>query len=156
MILDIREFELNDILKIEKLIGKTIDISFLGYYSKEAREFLKKRVHSARHIKRHAKEGFTCILEDVDKSLIGTGTLINDIITRVYIYPGYQNRGYGKSVMQYLERMAFRNEIRTISLHAMLPALSFYVSLGYVIVEDTSYTINNEIKVFVFKMKKEL
>ena len=53
--------------------------------------------------------------------LIGTGTGRQDHITRVYVLPALQGRGYGSLIMEKLEREAAR-QYAAVQLEASLPA----------------------------------
>jgi len=141
---------------IESLIAKTIDKSFRGYYSEEARTFLKKRVQSIKQIKGSFKFGDVYLFKDNDGNLIGTGSILTSKITRVYLSPEYQHKGYGKTIMRYLENIAIKKGIKTILGDALLTSISFLVSMGWEVIEDTTYSIPNNQKVYMFKMKKDL
>lgn len=145
-----------DIEKIEILIGRTIDISFKGYYSKKAVEFLKKRIHSIKQIKGSFSFGDVYLFYTRENNLIGTGSILTSKITRVYLAPECQHKGFGKIIMRYLENIAIKKGIKEIVLDAMLPAINFYVSLGYDVIDDTTYSIPNNEKIYMFKMKKSL
>ena len=68
------------------------------------------------------------VLED-DGTIVGTGSYKDNHITRVYVLPIYQGKGYGKYIVEQLELLMC--EYEEIYLDASLPACQFYEHLGY-------------------------
>lgn len=70
----------------------------------------------------------------VEGCLAGTGSREGDHITRVYVSPSFQGKGYGTYIIKKLEEEIFSDYGR-IYLDASLPACHLYETLGY----KTSY-----------------
>ena len=81
----IRKFKSSDLDTVRDLIHKTIDINYPSVYSDEAIKYFKD-YHNNKNILKAAKEGYTVVLEK-DNRLIGTATLIDGYITRVFVNP---------------------------------------------------------------------
>ena len=73
----------------------------------------------------------TCVyLFETDSVTVGTGTIHGNEITRVFVLPEFQGRGYGSAIMQKLEDIVFRTH-RIVKLDSSLPAFDMYLKRGY-------------------------
>jgi ribosomal protein S18 acetylase RimI-like enzyme len=149
-----RKFKLSDLDTVRDLIHNTIDISYSRAYNTEAIKYFKN-YHNDKNILKAVKEGYIVVLEK-DNRIIGTGTLIDDYITRVFVNPEFQKQGLGKLLMQKLEAKAFSAGISVIKLDSSLPAKKFYDSLGYKTVRKTFVKVENGKKLDYYKMEKSL
>jgi len=152
--LKIRKFKLSDLDFVRKLIHNTIDISYSRVYSREAIKYFKD-YHINKNILKGSKEGYTIVLEKNNR-IIGTATLIDNYITRVFVNPEFQKQGLGKLLMEKLETKARSAGIRIVKLDSSLPAKKFYDSLGYKTIEKTFVKVENGKKLDYYKMKKRL
>ena len=149
-----QEFKTSDLRVIKRLIDKTIDVCYRGFYNAEAIAFFKEH-HCDNNIIKDAKEGYTIIMEK-ESLIIGTGTIHGDEIKRVFVDPVMQNCGYGKEIMRYLEAKAIENGIMAVKLDASLPAKKFYDSMGYKTLEGTYLEVGNGKRLDYYKMEKAL
>jgi hypothetical protein len=85
----IREFKPSDLAAIGTLIYRTIDASYPAFYCEEAIAFFKHH-HCDSNILKDVKESHTIVLEK-NGQIIGTGTLLDNEIKRVFIDPAFQN-----------------------------------------------------------------
>ena len=69
-------------------------------------------------------------LFEADSAIVGTGTIRENEIARVFVLPEYQGRGYGSLIMQQLEELIFRTH-GTAKLDSSLPAFGMYLKRGY-------------------------
>ena len=76
------------------------------------------------------------VLLDGEK-LVGTGSREDNHITRVFVLPEYQGRGYGRYILDRLEEAVAKN-YDTVQLDASLPAARLYERRGYHTVEHQS------------------
>ena len=88
--------------------------------------------------------------------VIGTGTIIDDHIMRVFVNPKFQKRGFGKLIMSKLEEKATSSGVNKVKLDASLPSKKFYDSLGYKLCEKTYVKLENNKKLYYYKMSKAL
>ncbi len=149
-----RKFKLSDLDTVRDLIHKTIDINYLPFYNAEAIKYFKD-YHNIKNILKAAKEGYTVVLEKGNR-IIGTATLIDNYITRVFVNPKFQKQGFGKLLMQKLETKALVAGTRLVKLDSSLPAKKFYDSLGYKTIRKTFVKVENGKKLDYYKMKKLL
>ncbi|MGB8226626.1 MAG: GNAT family N-acetyltransferase [Sedimentisphaerales bacterium] len=152
--LKIRKFKSSDLDAVRDLIHKTIDINYPRVYSAEAIKYFKD-YHNNKNILKAAKEGYTVVLEKGNR-LIGTATLIDGYITRVFVNPEFQKQGLGKLLMKKLEAKALLAGIRTVKLDSSLPAKKFYDSLDYKTIKKTFVKVENGKKLDYYKMEKRL
>jgi len=149
-----RKFKLSDLDTVRDLIHNTIDISYSKVYNTEAIKYFKD-YHNDKNILKDAKEGYIIVLES-NNQIIGTGTIINDYITRVFVNPEFQKHGFGKLLMEKLETKALSAGISVVKLDSSLPAKRFYDSLGYETIEKTFVEVGNGKKLDYYKMEKSL
>jgi GNAT superfamily N-acetyltransferase len=150
----IRDFNTSDLPVIKNLIDKTIDISYPAFYCDEAIAFFKHH-HCEENISKDAEHGHTVVLEE-DAQIIGTGTILDNEIKRVFIDPAFQKHGFGKLIMSNLEARASSQGIKLVKLDASLPAKRFYDSLGYQTLEKTFTEVTNGERLDYYKMEKLL
>lgn len=152
--ISIREFRSSDLGVVKSLIDHTIDTCYSSVYPKEAVQFFKGW-HCDDRIQKDAKEGYTIVLEK-DNQIIGTGTIVDNQIMRVFVQPALQKRGFGKLIMQKLEEKALSEGISVVKLDASLPSKEFYDSSGYVTLEETFLEVENNKRLDYYKMEKSL
>jgi GNAT superfamily N-acetyltransferase len=152
--ISVREFESTDLAAVKRLIHKTIDTCYSQVYPEEAVRFFKNW-HSNDRILQDAEEGLTIVLEKT-RQAIGTGTIVGDKITRVFVDPALQRRGFGKLIMRKLEDTAISSGIPVVKLDASLPSKNFYDSLGYVTLQATFLEVENGKKLDFYRMEKPL
>ena len=90
-----------DIDIIYNLVQETIRTIYPKYYPNEVVEFFCNH-HCKENIEQDIKDGHVGILID-DDNIVGTGSYVENHITRVYVKPEYQGQGYGSYIIQYLE-----------------------------------------------------
>ncbi len=113
---------------IAGLVQDTVRAVYPRYYLPEIVDAFC-RLHSAEAVLADIRQGgvYGLWLDDV---LIGTGTRQGDHITRVYVAPAFQGRGYGSLVMEKLEQEAAQYT-SAVQLDASLPACRMYERRGY-------------------------
>ncbi len=132
----LREFRRSDLLSVQELILRTIDISLANVYPPSAIRHFKAH-HADEEILADAQEGYTVVLER-DGIIIGTGTLVGKKVTRAYVAPELQGQGLGKRIMSLLEERAEADGLENLFLYSSVTAKRFYESLGYGIEAEKS------------------
>lgn|GEM_PF-69115 len=145
--------EIKDTELIYEMVCDTIRTVYPKFYPVQVVDFFCRH-HSKENIIRDIKEGCSKILYDKGRA-VGTGTVINNHITRVFVRPGLQRQGYGSYIMQCLE-----DEISVsydcAYLDASLPACIFYEKLGYKSVRHESYVLEKGAVLVYDIMEKQL
>jgi GNAT superfamily N-acetyltransferase len=150
----LRKFEKGDLGSAKRLIDRTIDISYAGAYPAEAIAFFKAH-HSQAHILADAESQYVIVLE-TDGEIIGTGTLSDTTIGRVFVEPSLQGLGWGKAIMRRLEDQGRANGIRTVDLSLSLVAKPFYDALGHTTQEERSIPLENDRGLRYYAMIKRI
>lgn len=138
---------------IYNLVQNTIKTIYPKYYPREVVDFFCN-LHSKENIKKDIENGSVGILI-VDGRIIGTGSYEKNHITRVYIKPEYQDRGYGSYIMQHLEEDIARNYDRAC-LDASLPASTIYEHRNYVTIRHEKWKCENDVVLVYEIMEKRL
>jgi GNAT superfamily N-acetyltransferase len=152
--ISIRKFRPSDLSAVKNLIHNTIDVCYSATYPKEAIKFFKV-YHCEESILKGAEEGHAIVLEQDDR-IVGTGSIVDDHIVRVFVEPKYQKLGFGKLIMRKLEAKASWQGINVVNLDASLPSKKFYDLLGYITLEETFLEVENGKRLDYYKMEKPL
>ena len=99
------------------------------------------RLHSIDNITKDIENGKIDVLT-VDGKIVGTGSRTDNHITRVYVLPEYEGKGYSTEIMNHLENEIF-SKYDYCDLDASLPAALFYEHRGYKTVEHKKHDIGD-------------
>lgn len=124
--------------EISELVQKTVRTVYPKYYPQAVADFFAM-FHSKDRISQDILEGKVWVLR-LDGRIIGTGSLEEEHITRVYVLPEFQGKGYGAWIMGELEKEIRKHHDRAV-LDASLPACCFYEKLGYRTVSHQSMSV---------------
>lgn len=69
--------------------------------------------HSEDAIEKDIKNGYVSVLK-IDGTIVATGCFVDNHITRVYVLPEHQKKGYGTFIMKNIEEQIGENLIRHI------------------------------------------
>lgn len=125
----IRKATILDSKKIYKLVQKTIQKVYPRYYPKGAVNFFSNH-HSVEKIQKDIVEGNVYVIEVEDK-IIGTVTINENEINRLFVLPKFRHQGYGTKLFEFAERIITEENFSSIKLHASFAAKKMYLSLGY-------------------------
>ena len=150
------EFKLankNNLEQVYELVQETIKSVYPKYYLPEIVEMFSE-YHCKEHVLQDILARNTYILLQGD-TIVGTGTKQENHITRVYVRPKFQGKGYGTYIMNQLEEL-IRKNYDTIDIDASLPACRLYQRLGYATVDHGIWECKNGVIQVYEIMKKEL
>lgn len=119
----------DNIDEVYELVKYTINYIYPKYYPKGVVDFFRKH-HSRDNILKDIDAGTVGMLVDGGR-LVGTGTYNDNHITRVYVHPRFQGKGYGIYIIRVLER-TIAKQYNEVYLDASLPACKLYERCGYV------------------------
>ena len=117
-----------DFETVKYIIHTTIKEIYPQYYPKGVVEFFLS-YHSSQNIKKALLNNEIFLLSD-EKTIIGTGSINNNEICRVFILPTQQKKGYASALMTTLENLIFKS-YDEIFLDSSLPAYNLYLNRGY-------------------------
>ena len=136
------------------MILKTIDASYIIAYPSSAICRFKKN-HTKTRLVEGAKEGYMVVLERGGR-IVGTGTLMGNKITRVYVAVAEQGRGFGKKIMKALEQHARDSGLESVFLNSSIVAKGFYKHVGYTVEAQKSVEMDDGEQLEYFHMVKSL
>lgn len=139
--------------KIYDIVQQTIKNIYPKYYPAEVVDFFVNH-HNIDAIKLDIQNGNVSALI-VDDVIVGTGSFVDNHITRVYVLPEYQGRGYGKFIMSSIEREIAKKHTK-VFLDASLPAAHIYEKLGYKTIKHEKYSDVNGCVLAYEVMEKKL
>lgn len=119
---------------IEFITRKTIEDIYPHYYARGAVDFFLSH-HSSERILEDIQAQRVVLLYTDSQEAVGTVTIKNNEICRLFVLPQYQKNGYGKKLIEFAEEVISR-QYDMIQLAASLPAKAIYLHRGYVEVES--------------------
>lgn len=150
----IEKFNKNDLDELHSLIIDTVKKCYFEYYPKEAVDYFVSYLNKD-DIENESKNNFVIVLK-INNKIIGTGTLIDTHIKRVFINPISQGNGYGKIIMNTLEEEAKKKGYKIVELHSSLYAKRFYDSIGYKMFKIGKVVVENNEILYFQRMAKSL
>ena len=145
--------EEKDLQDIYNVVQHTVKTIYPKYYPAEVVIFFCE-LHSREAILQDIRKRHVSVLKAEGK-IVGTGCFIENHITRVYVLPAYQNKGYGTFIMKSMEaEIGYKHE--KVYLEASLPAAELYEKLGYATVRHDRCFLENEVVLAYEIMEKKL
>lgn len=142
-----------DLDTVYEIVQNSIKSTYPKYYPNEVVDFFCC-LHSKENILRDIEDNLVGILV-INGKCVGTGCHKDNHITRVYVEPKYQGKGYGTYIMDRLEEYIAK-KASTAVLDASLPASHLYSSRGYKTVEHCKYQVENNVILVYEVMEKNL
>ncbi len=152
--LELRRFRASDLDDVCELVRKTINTSYAAVYPPRVVDFFHD-YHKREIVLSDAVVGHTAVVR-AGRKLVATGTRIGTTVRRVFVRADLQRRGIGGLVMAELEQAAAADGIERLDLSASLPALEFYLRLGYEIVSEEDYEVAPGQHLEYYEMAKQL
>jgi len=104
-----------DIQAVYNVVQHTIKTIYPKYYPMEVVDFFCGH-HSEDAIEKDIKNGYVSVLK-IDGTIVATGCFVDDHITRVYVLPEHQKKGYGTFIMKNIEVQ--NRQIKTGKCHSV-------------------------------------
>lgn len=142
-----------DVEQVYELVQETIQEVYPNYYLKEIVDMFCE-FHSRENVLKDIEAGNTYMLS-VNEKIIGTGTVNENHISRVYVLPEFQKNGYGSFIMGQLEKKIMER-YDDAEIDASLPACRLYAKLGYQTVNHGRWECKNGVIQVYEIMKKQL
>ncbi len=118
----------SDFDTVRVITQTTIRQIYPRYYPAGAVNFFSNH-HSDAHICEDIGAGQVYILNDGGVS-VGTVTIVEDNINRLFILPEYQHKGYGKALLDFAEGKILESYDH-VQIDASFPAKRIYLMRGY-------------------------
>lgn len=143
----------DDLQTIYNVVQHTIKTVYPKYYLVEVVNFFCEH-HSKETIEKDIEKGFVSVLK-IDEKIVATGCFVENHITRIYVLPEYQKKGYGTFIMKTIEAQIGKKYDKAY-LDASLPAAVLYERLGFLTIKHEHYPVENGVVLAYEVMEKEL
>lgn len=131
----------SDIETVKHITVQTINSIYPHYYSCGAVDFFLSH-HNDKNIENDIEKGNVYLYFKSDNQAVGTVTIKENEICRLFVLPDYQGNGYGRELLTFTEKKISENH-STIILDASFPAKAIYLKRGYVSTEFHSIKTEN-------------
>ena len=143
----IRKAVINDFEIVKNITQTTIKSVYPKYYPEGAVNYFLTH-HCDNNIRKDIENGYVYLISD-----IGTVTIKENHINRLFVLPEFQKKGYGKQLMDFAERI-ISEEYKEIVTDASLPAKSLYLKRGYIEIKYNKIETENGDYLCYDEMKK--
>lgn len=126
--MNIRLARVNDLEIIKSITNNTIKTIYPHYYPLGAVAFFISH-HNESNILKDINDQRVYIIA-YEESLIGTVTIKDFEISRLFVLPLYQGKGYGRALLNFSEQL-IAAKYNKIQLDSSLPAKEIYLKRGY-------------------------
>jgi len=141
--MSIRHAEITELSTVERIVRETIREIYPRYYPKGAVEFFLAH-HSTERISSDIEARNVYIFCEYNAP-IGTITVSGNEVSRLFIMPLYQGKGYGGALMDFAEKL-ISESFEFAELHASFPGKQMYLRRGYKEVDyRTAVTENGDV-----------
>lgn len=130
----------SDLEIVKNITVQTIKSIYPHYYPCGAVDFFLSH-HNDKNIENDIENGNVYLCYNNDNEAVGTVTIKENEICRLFVLPDHQGNGYGRELLTFTEKKIFENH-STIILDASLPAKAIYLKRGYISMEF--HTIKTE------------
>ena len=144
---------MEDLQEVHNVVQHTIRTIYPRYYPSEVVDFFCEH-HCKSAISADIEKGYVGVLK-VDGKVIATGCFVENHVTRVYVLPEYEKKGYGTFIIKNIEEQISRKYHKAY-LDASLPAAGFYEKLGFTTTRHEKCPVKNEVMLVYEIMEKEL
>lgn len=124
----IRLAEMTDLESVLQITRDTISKIYSHYYAGGVVDFFLQH-HSKEHVLSDIKNGLVWLLE-ADNCLVGTVTIKENAVNRLFVLPQYQSHGYGSRLMDFAEAK-IAEKFRHVHIDSSLTAKEMYLKRGY-------------------------
>ncbi len=142
-----------ELQSIYGLVQHTIKTIYPKYYPAEVVDFFCEH-HNINAIEQDIDKGYVSVLK-VDDKIVATGSFVDNHITRVYVLPQHEKKGYGTFIVKQIEAKIAEKYDKAY-LDASLPAATLYEKLGYRTIKHEKYPVENGVVLAYEIMEKEL
>ena len=130
----------DDLKTILAITHTTIKTIYPRYYPAGAVQFFLEH-HSDEHVMADISEGKVFLIYEKGEP-VGTVTVSDHNINRLFVLPEHQHKGYGKALLAFAEKKILET-YDYIQMDASLPAKGIYLKRGYKEIEYNIIETNN-------------
>jgi len=130
--MEIIKAQTDDFITVRDITRTTINEIYPRYYPAGAVQFFLAH-HSDEHIRADISEGKVFLL-CVNEEPVGTVTISDNNINRLFVLPAFRHKGYGKMLLDFAEKKILES-YDCVQIDASFPAKQIYIKRGYKEVE---------------------
>lgn len=145
--------KIEDLQSVYDIVQHTIKTIYPKYYPAKVVDFFCG-LHNKDAISKDIEKSYVSVLK-IDGKIVATGCFVDNHITRVYVLPEYQKKGYGTYIIKSIEAQ-ISDKYDKAYLDASLPAAALYEKLGFSTIKHERYPVENEVILAYEIMEKEL
>lgn len=127
--MNIKQAYKDDLQVVKYITAETIKQIYPHYYPKGAVEFFLQH-HNDKNILTDIEAGKVFLYLNDEKQPVGTVSIKENDICRLFVLPEYQGQGYGRKLLDFAESIIAENHDK-ILLDASFPAKKIYLKRGY-------------------------
>lgn len=124
----IRLAEIKELESVLQITRDTISKIYSHYYAIGVVDFFLKH-HSRENVLSDIENGIVWLLEE-DGCMVGTVTIKENAVNRLFVLPKYQSQGYGSQLMDFAEAK-IAEKFNCVHLDSSLAAKEMYLKRGY-------------------------
>lgn len=124
----IRLAELSDLECVLQITHDTISEIYSNYYAEGVVKFFLQH-HSREHVSPDIENGIVWLLEE-NSCMVGTVTVRENAVNRLFVLPQYQSHGYGSRLMDFAEAK-IAEKFDCVHIDSSLAAKEMYLKRGY-------------------------
>jgi len=125
----IRKFQREDAQRVSRLIRKALlEVNSMDY-PKKVIDFMCDRFTPRNLIEISSRRDIYVIVHE--SKVLATGSLSGHEIMTVFVDPGFQGKGIGTKMMDFLEGIAVKKSHMSVKLSSSITAHVFYKKRGY-------------------------
>ena len=144
---------IDELQAVYDIVQHTIKTVYPKFYPVEVVDFFSN-LHSMDAIRNDIENGYLSVLK-IDGKIVATGCFVDNHITRVYVLPEHQKKGYGTYIVKNIEANITLDYDKAY-LDASLPAARLYEKLGFKTTKHEQYPVENGVVLAYEIMEKEL
>lgn len=120
--------EISDLESVLQITHDTISEIYSHYYAEGVVEFFLGH-HSREHVLSDIEDGRVWMMEE-EGNMVGTVTIREDAVNRLFVLPGHQSHGYGSQLMDFAEDK-IAQQFTHVHIDSSLTAKEMYLKRGY-------------------------
>lgn len=132
---EIREAQEEDAADVSLVIVSALRSSNAQAYSKEIIERVEKSFNPSAVAELIGRR--TVFVALMNGKIVGTASLDGKVVRTVFVAPGSQGHGIGRSLMNAVDRAAREAGVEVLSVPSSVNAETFYTELGFIPVRDS-------------------
>ena len=125
-----------DIIETQKMIERTLRISFPKFYPQGSIDYVVEYLNIERLKRRMTTSHFFIV--KIDNKIVGCGGIApyfgsddESILLSIFVDPDYQGKGVGRKIVETLENDEYGKRAKRIEVPASMVGIPFYKKLGY-------------------------